>query len=137
MQRLRRFEREALSSWRPEKELYAQGDLTAASREHLRWLLERTMETAVRQRLGAVRYGRSATRTDWRNGYRERDLVTELGLLKGLRVPRSRRGSYQPEAFARYQRRQPLVNRLILEMFVAGVARCWRRGWGSALPPSP
>jgi len=122
MERLTRFEREALSSWRTEMALYAQGDLTAASREHLRWLLERTMETEVTQRLGAERYGRSATRTDWRNGYRERDLVTELGLLKGLRVPRSRQGSYQPEAFARYQRRQPLVNRLILEMFVAGVA---------------
>jgi len=102
--------------------LYAQGDLTAATREHLRWLLERTMETELTQRLGAERYGRGTTRTDWRNGYRERDLVTELGLLRGLRVPRSRRGSYQPQLFERYARRQPLVNRLILEMFVAGVA---------------
>ena len=122
MQRLTSFEREALSSWRAEMALYTQGDLTASAREHLRWLLERTMETEVTVRLGAQRYGRSAGRTDWRNGYREGDLVTELGLLKGLRVPRSRRGSYQPEVFGRYQRRQPLVNRLILEMFVAGVA---------------
>lgn len=122
MQRLTSFEREALSSWRTEMALYAQGDLTAATREHLRWLLERTMETELTQRLGAERYGRGATRTDWRNGYRERDLVTELGLLTGLRVPRSRRGRYQPQLFARYARRQPLVNRLILEMFVAGVA---------------
>lgn len=122
MGRLSSFQREALSSWRTEMALYAQGELTAGAREHLRWLLERTMETEMTQRLGAVRYGRSATRRDWRNGYRERDLGTELGLLKGLRVPRSRRGSYQPEAFARYQRRQPLVNKLILEMFVAGVA---------------
>jgi putative transposase len=122
MERLTRFEREALSSWRTEMALYAEGELTAGAREHLRWLLERTMETEVTRRLGAERYGRSATRTDWRNGYRERDLVTELGLLKGLRVPRSRRGSYVPQVFGRYQRRQPLVNRLMLEMFVAGVA---------------
>lgn len=122
MERLTRFEREALSSWRTEMGLYTQGDLTASAREHLRWLLERTMETEVTRRLGAERYGRSATRTDWRNGYRKRDLVTEMGLLKGLRVPRSRQGTYQPEAFARYARRQPLVNRLMLEMFVAGVA---------------
>ena len=114
MQRLTSFEREALSSWRAEMALYTQGDLTASAREYLRWLLERTMETEVTVRLGAQRYGRSAGRTDWRNGYREGDLVTELGLLKGLRVPRSRRGSYQPEVFGRYQRRQPLVNRLIL-----------------------
>jgi len=122
MRRFSSFQREALSSWRTEMALYAQGDLTAATREQLRWLLERTMETELTRRLGAERWGRSATRTDWRNGYRERDLVTELGLLTGLRVPRSRRGSYQPQLFERYARRQPLVNRLILEMFVAGVA---------------
>jgi putative transposase len=108
--------------WQAEVALYCQGDLTAGAREHLRWLMERTMETELTQRLGASRYGRSDTRCDWRNGYRERDLVTEMGLLTGLRVPRSRHGSYQPEIFARYARRQPLVNQLILEMFVAGVA---------------
>ena len=122
MARGTRFEQEALSHWRAEMELYTQGDLTAAARERLRWLLERTMETEITKRLGADWYGRSDTRCDWRNGYRERDLVTELGLLPGLRVPRCRKGSYQPEVFARYQRRQPLVNRLVLEMFVAGVA---------------
>ena len=116
------WEREALWSWRAEQALYAQGDLTAGAREHLRWLMERTMETEITKRLGADRYGRSESRCDWRNGYRERDLVTELGLLRGLRVPRCRKGRYQPEVFGRYQRRQPLVNRLMLEMFVAGVA---------------
>jgi len=116
------WEREALLEWRAEQALYAQGDLSAGAREHLRWLMERTMETEITKRLGADRYGRSDARCDWRNGYRERDLVTELGLLRGLRVPRCRKGSYQPEVFGRYQRRQPLVNRLMLEMFVAGVA---------------
>ncbi len=122
MERGSSWEREALSEWRAEQALYSQGEVTAAAREQLRWLLERTLETEITQRLGAVRYGRSATRGDWRNGYRRRDLVTELGLLQGLKVPRSRHGSYQPQLFARYQRRQPLVNQLILEMFVAGVA---------------
>ena len=116
------WEREALLEWQAEVALYCQGDLRAGAREHLRWLMERTMETELTQRLGASRYGRSDTRTDWRNGYRERDLVTEMGLLTGVRVPRSRHGSYQPQVFERYARRQPLVNKLILEMFVAGVA---------------
>jgi len=116
------WEREALLEWRAEQALYAQGDLRAGAREQLRWLMERTMETEISKRLGADRYGRSDTRSDWRNGYRERDLVTELGLLRGLRVPRCRKGGYEPEVFGRYQRRQPLVNKLMLEMFVAGVA---------------
>ncbi len=122
MARVSGFEREALREWQAEVAEYAQGDLTAAAREHLRWLLERTLETEISEQLGSTRYARSATRTDWRNGYRKRDLVTELGLLTGLKVPRARHGRYQPEVFARYARRQPLVDRVIIEMFVAGVA---------------
>ncbi len=122
MARVSGWEREALSEWQEEMGLHTQGELTAGAREQLRWMMELTLESEITQRLGASRYGRSSTRQDWRNGYRKRDLVTELGLLEGLRVPRSRQGSYQPEVFGRYQRRQPLVNQLILEMFVAGVA---------------
>lgn len=122
MRRLSRFEREALSEWRAEMALYAQGELTAAAREHLRMLLERSLEVEITQRLSAPRYVRTAKRTDWRNGHRRRDLTSELGLLRGIRVPRSRRGTYQPRVFGRYARRQPLVNALIQEMFIAGVA---------------
>jgi len=122
MRKFSRWEREALSEWRAEMALYAQGDLTAGAREHLKLVMERTMEEEVAQQVGADRYSRVATRTDHRNGYRERDLVTEMGLLSGLRVPRSRNGGYQPKVFERYSRRQALVNALMLEMFVAGVA---------------
>jgi putative transposase len=122
MRRVSGWEAEALSEWQGEMALYTQGELTAAAREKLRFLLERTLETEITERLGSTRYGRSAERCDWRNGHRRRDLVTELGLLRGLRVPRSRKGSYQPQVFGRYQRRTKLVNALIVEMFVAGVA---------------
>jgi len=122
MSRLSRFEQEALSNWRTETALYVQGELTAAAREHLKLLLERTLEVEITQQLSAPRYVRTAGRRDRRNGYRERDLVTEMGLLNALRVPRSRNGEYQPQVFARYSRRQPLVNALMVEMFVAGVA---------------
>jgi putative transposase len=116
------LQQEALAEWRGEMALYTQGELTRGAREQLRFLMERTLETEITKQLGADRYARSNSRSDYRHGYRRRDLTTELGLLKGLRVPRSRRGSYQPKVFARYQRRQPLVNALIVAMFVAGVA---------------
>ena len=102
MSRASSWERKALLEWQAEVALYCQGDLTAGAREHLRWLMERTMETEITQRLGADRYGRSDTRCDWRNGYRERDLVTEMGLLTGLRVPRSRRCSVATPAASRW-----------------------------------
>ena len=122
MRKISRFEREALLSWRAEMALYTQGELTEAARGHLRTLLERGMEAEIDRKLGAPRYVRTARRSDWRNGYRQRDLTTAFGLLRGLRVPRSRKGDYETEVFARYQRRQPLVNALIMEMFIAGVA---------------
>jgi len=122
MSKLSRFEREALSSWREEMALYAQGDLTAATREHLRRMLQWSLEVEINQQLGAPRYVRCARRVDWRNGYRQRDLVTDLGRIRALRVPRSRKGSYEPQVFERYSRRQPLVNALIQELFLAGVA---------------
>jgi putative transposase len=122
MGRITGEDRQALSEWHAELALYTQGELTAGAREHLRWLLERSLETEFTRQVGAERYVRGEGRCDWRNGYRKRDLVTELGLLRGLKVPRSRHGSYQPQVFARYARRQPGVDQVILEMFVAGVA---------------
>ncbi len=116
------WEREALWSWRAEQSLYFEGDLRAGEREQLKRALEMSLEQEITRQLGVKPYGRDSARADWRNGYRTRDLTTERGLLKGLRVPRSRHGTYQPEAFDRYQRRQPLVNELIREMFVAGVS---------------
>jgi len=122
MGRLSRLQQEALAEWRAELALYTQGELSAAAREQLRFLMERTLETEITKQLGADRYARCAYRSDYRHGYRKRDLTTELGLLKGLRVPRSRQGTYRPKVFARYQRRAPLVNALMVAMFVAGVA---------------
>ena len=122
MARVSGWQREALLEWQEEMGLYTQGELKTAARDHLRLLLERTLETEITLRLGARRYARDEARRDWRNGHRHRDLTTELGLLRGLRVPRSRKGSYQPEILARYQRRDDAVNRVIVDAFVAGVA---------------
>jgi len=102
MGRVSRLQQEALAEWRAELALYTQGELSAAAREQLRFLLERSLETEITKQLGADRYARCAYRSDYRHGYRKRELTTELGLLKGLRVPRSRRGTYQPQVFARY-----------------------------------
>ena len=122
MGRVSGWQREALLEWQGEMALYTQGELKTAARDFLRLLLERTLETEITLRLGARRYARGEARRDWRNGHRKRDLTTELGLLRGLRVPRSRKGTYQPQLLARYQRRDEAVNRVIVDAFVAGVA---------------
>jgi Transposase, Mutator family len=86
------------------------------------------LEAERSARLAAGRYLRDAeTRGDYRNGYYRSDLGTRLGLLCGLRVPRTRWG-YRSELFRRYQRRQELVHSLVREAFLRGIST---RGVGS------
>lgn len=94
--------------------------------------MESAMERELLERLQATRYKRTELRRGYRNGYRSRSLLTELGLMEDLRVPRDRDGMYQPTMLVRYQRRQGKVNGLIRECFLAGIST---RRVGDALKP--
>ena len=54
----------------------------------VRRLMESAMEEELLEQLRAGRYRRSGLRRGYRNGYRHRGLLTELGMLEHLRVPR-------------------------------------------------
>jgi transposase-like protein len=85
-------------------------------------LLEDAMEMELLEQLRAGKYRRTELRRGYRNGYRSRSLLTELGLVEHIRVPRDREGAYQTEVLPRYQRRQKRVNRMVREMFLSGVS---------------
>src|ERR671916_24922 len=69
-----------------------EGDFLRAVAEAVLQLL---MEADVEGLVGAGRHERSPERLNWRNGYRERTLDTQLGSLQ-LRIPKLRQGSYFP-----------------------------------------
>ena len=48
------------------------------------------MEEDLLSRLAACWRQRTPPRRGYRNGYYQRDILTELGLIEGLRVPRAR-----------------------------------------------
>ena len=98
------------------------GDLKQETLRVVQRLLEGAMEGELLEQLRAGRYRRTELRRGYRNGYRERSLLTELGLVEHLRVPRDREGEYRPTVVPRYQRRQEKVNRLVREMFLCGVS---------------
>jgi len=99
------------------------GELGVQAKFMLKDLLENSLEQEIERQLGGVgRYERGAQRTDQRNGYYQRDLVTTHGTVQGLRVPRSRKGSYQPEVFDRYRRRTAEVDEAICRMFCLGIS---------------
>ena len=98
------------------------GDVKQQTLRAVKRLLEGAMEGELMEQLHAGRYRRIDTRRGYRNGYRERSLLTELGMLEHLRVPRDREGRYQTEVLPRYQRRQEGVNRMVRHMFLTGVS---------------
>lgn len=98
------------------------GDLKQETLQVVQRLLEGAMEGELLEQLWAGRYRRTELRRGYRNGYRSRSLLTELGLVEHLRVPRDREGRYQPTVLPRYQRRQEKVNGLVQEMFLSGVS---------------
>ena len=99
-----------------------------------RQLMSEKMKTAVQMMFlsildveltewcGAGRYERSTARRDHRIGSRTRDLVTTVGKIEDLEIPRTRNG-FQTQLFEKYHRRQAAVDEAIGEMFVRGISQ--------------
>ena len=111
---------------------FFQEDLLERVRAQIKALLEQAL-LAERDRylqLGVYEHA-PMSRVDYRNGFYFRDLVTQLGRLCRLQVPRTRRG-FPSRLLPRYQRRQRAVNHLVLEAFLRGVST---RQVGQVLAP--
>jgi putative transposase len=80
---------------------------------------ERIMALDMHEHICALRYERTPVRSGFRNGYRERDLLTSVGVVH-LEVPRDRAGEYEPECFERYKRVHRVVDEGIKAMFLIG-----------------
>lgn len=101
-------------------------------KQYVKVRLERALAFETESRVGCDRYERSADRQDYRNGSYSRDLLTSYGWIEGLAVPRLRYGPVVSEVFGRYERRQRLVDRVLLESFLLGHAtRKTRRLFGT------
>lgn len=108
------------------------GDLKKEVLRATKRLLESALEEELVECLRAGRYRRTELRKGYRNGHRDRNYLTEFGLIENLRVPRDRECNYTSEVLEKYERRQKRVNGLIREMFLAGVST---RRVGEVLEP--
>lgn len=90
-------------------------------RDLLQSILNQILEQQMLDHLGASRYERCEERTGYRNGYRDRTLVTRVGQLT-LRVPQTRDGSFCQDIFASYQRNEQALVLALMEMYVNGVS---------------
>jgi putative transposase len=101
-------------------------------RSQLKLLLEQAMLAEQDRYLDLGYYEHApVSRLDYRNGFYFRDLVTKLGRLARIRVPRTRNG-FRSQLLPRYQRRQQSVNDLVLQAFLRGIST---RQVGQVLEP--
>src|SRR5438034_1187305 len=96
-------------------------NLEAQMKDHHQRFLEALMGYERQCFLNAHPYERSDQRVDQANGFYRRRLTTRLGVLD-LRVPRTRTGCFHPQVLPRYQRREPVVNEALKQVFLLGVS---------------
>jgi putative transposase len=107
--------------WAECQEFFTQ-DLAERMRQQLKLLLEQALRAEQERHLELSYYEHAPlSRLDYRNGYYFRDLLTQLGRLARIRVPRTRKG-FRSQLLPRYQRRQQAVNNVILQAFLRGVS---------------
>lgn len=84
-------------------------------------ILNQYMETERDQYIQASSHERNSDRTDYRNGYYEREYLLPSGKIS-LKVPRTRSGEFSTEVFERYSRCDKALLLSMLEMVVNGVS---------------
>ena len=115
--------------------------LVGEVRKKVREVFIEATETEFKTFIGADPYKRTSERKDQRNGYRTRDMVTEIGMLEDLPIPRSRKGKFLPSFFGKWQRTQKKVIQLVAEMFLRGVStrkvgKLSKAIWGREFSPA-
>lgn len=98
------------------------GDLRPELLEAVKAVLEATMEDELGALLRARPYERTHLRLDVRNGVYRRRLVTELGAITDLAVPRRRLEPYRPSFLRRAARRTGAVDALLRQAFMRGLS---------------
>lgn len=98
------------------------GDLKNESIRALKKLLESSLAVEVQDLIGSGLWVYNPHRTNYRNGYYYRNLLTSLGYIEDLRVPRIREGGVKFKILSRYKQRSEDIDKMICEMFLNGVS---------------
>jgi putative transposase len=90
-------------------------------REGVRVLAQELMELELAEHVGAERHERTAERSGYRNGYRERPWDTRVGTIE-LQVPRVRDGSFFPSLLEPRRRAEKALVAVVQEAYVQGIS---------------
>jgi transposase-like protein len=106
--------------WQEVKENFWEDDVKPNVTRLIKELMEMTMEEEME--LYQEEYEEVNRKKVYRNGYYQRDLVTQFGLIEDIGVPRLRGKGFKTKVFKRYKRYEDVVEDLVGGMFLAGVS---------------
>lgn len=107
---------------RQELEQTVRQSLEDRIREGVKAFLEQILEEEMTAHLHAACRERTNQRRGERNGHYARDLITPVGKIEHLHVPRDRDSEFLTGVFQRYQRMTGSVEEAVLEMYLQGVS---------------
>jgi len=117
--------RQYMERWREFKDFFQDDEIEVIQRpmrDALKRFLQGLMEVERTTQVGTRRHKRSRRRTDQRNGYYKRNLLTAFGMVRELLVPRLRSGRLRTKVFQRYRRRWKSVDNYIRSLFLGGAS---------------
>ena len=97
-------------------------EISRRIREGVKAVIEEVLEEEMTEHLAAGYRERTPTRRGEQNGHYTRNLITPVGKVEQLRVPRDREGTFLTEVFERYKRMTGEVEEAVLEMYLQGVS---------------
>lgn len=112
-----------LVDWGQDPEDSRFGDLSELVVQNLKWILEESFDWEARHRTGCSLYERNDARSDYRNGYRTRDILTRFGRLENVKVPRLRHSGFVPSLLAPGRLALPEVEELVAKCLLCGASQ--------------
>jgi transposase-like protein len=98
----------------------AGGDIDVI-RKGVELVLQALIEAEASEAIGAGRYERTESRTNQRNGLRDRLLATKAGDVD-LKIPKLRKGTFFPSILERRRRIDRALFAVVMEAYVHGVS---------------
>ena len=99
-------------------------EIMAAMKEMFRDVIQQVMEVEMDEELGRERCQRAvgnATAPNYRNGYSQKTIKTQLGEID-IKIPRDRQGNYEPKIIGKYDRNAEGMEDKILALYACGMS---------------
>ena len=101
-------------------------DIMQAMKEMFRDVIQQVMEVEMDEELGRERCQRTeepeGSSKNYRNGYSQKTVKTQLGEID-IKIPRDRKGSYEPKIISKYDRNADGMEDKILSLYACGMSQ--------------